>query len=60
MKYEALYRKAYQSLEELTEEVHKYRDYYNNRRPHRFLQFKTPSQIEKEYYSNNNQHTSSE
>ena len=59
MKYEALYRKAYQSLEELTEEVHKYIDYYNNRRPHRFLQFKTPSQIEKEYYSNKNQHTSS-
>ena len=31
-------------------EVKKYIDYYNNRRPHRRLNFKSPSEIEAAYY----------
>ena len=50
MKYEALYRQTYSSIEEIDEEVSKYIDYYNNRRPHRRLNFKSPSEIEAAYY----------
>lgn len=35
---------------EVKGEVDKYVDYYNNRRMHRFLDFKTPAEIESEYY----------
>ena len=38
-------------IDELESEVEKYIDYYNNRRPHRSLNFKTPSQIEDIFYS---------
>ena len=51
MKYEALYRQEYANIDELESEVEKYIDYYNNRRPHRSLNFKTPSQIEDIFYS---------
>ena len=51
MKYEALYRQTYSSIEEIDEEVSKYIDYYNNRRPHRRLNFKSPSEIEAAYYA---------
>ena len=32
------------------EEVKKYIDYYNNRRPHRRLNFKSPADVEAAYY----------
>ena len=51
MKYEALYRRKYNSLKEVDEEVRKYVDYYNNRRMHRFLNYKTPADVEQEYYN---------
>lgn len=51
IKYEALYRKEYMSLDELKTEVEKYVDYCNNRRPHRNLNFKTPAQVETVFYS---------
>ena len=50
MKYEALYRQTYSSVEEIDEEVKKYIDYYNNRRPHRRLNFKSPAEVEAAYY----------
>ena len=51
MKYEALYRQTYSSVEEIDEEVRKYIDYYNNRRPHRRLNFKSPADVEAAYYA---------
>ena len=51
MKYEALYRQEYSNIDELESEVEKFIDYYNNRRPHRSLNFKTSSQIEDIFYS---------
>ena len=51
LKYEALYRQTYSSVEEIDEEVRKHIDYYNNRRPHRRLNFKSPSDIEAAYYA---------
>lgn len=50
MKYEALYRQTYSSIKEIDEEVKKYIDYYNNRRPHRRLNFKSPDDVEAAYY----------
>lgn len=50
MKYEALYRQTYSSIKEIDEEVKKYIDYYNNRRPHRRLNFKSPADVEAAYY----------
>ncbi len=51
MKYEALYRQTYSSLAEIDKEVSKYIDYYNNKRPHRSLNFKSPTEVETEYYA---------
>lgn len=50
MKYEALYRQTYSSIKEIDEEVKKYIDYYNNRRPHRRLNFKSSADVEAAYY----------
>ena len=50
MKYEALYRQTYSSIKEIDEEVKEYIDYYNNRRPHRRLNFKSPADVEAAYY----------
>ncbi|MBO5109689.1 MAG: integrase core domain-containing protein [Clostridia bacterium] len=42
---------GYSSIEEIDEKVGKYIDYYNNRRPHCRLNFKSPSEIEAAYYA---------
>ena len=47
-----MYRQTYSSIEEIDEEVGKYIDYYNNRRPHRRLNFKAPAEVEAAYYEN--------
>lgn len=49
MKYEALYSQTYLSIEKIDEEVGKYIDYYNNRRLHRRLNFKSPADVELAY-----------
>ena len=58
LKYEALYQKLFTTAPEVEAELGKYIDYYNNRRPHRKLDFKTPQEIENDYY--NNQSTDAE
>lgn len=50
MKYEALYRQTYSSIKEIDDEAKKYINYYNNRRPHRRLNFKLPADVEAAYY----------
>ena len=58
LKYEALYQKLFTTAPEVEAELGKYIDYYYNRRPHRKLDFKTPQEIENDYY--NNQSTDAE
>ena len=49
MKREELYRTKYRSEREFKEAVDSYIDFYNDKRPHARLKYKTPNQKEAEY-----------
>ncbi len=49
MKQEELYRAKYRSEKEVKEAINTYMIFYNERRPHAKLKYKTPSQKEAEY-----------
>lgn len=49
LKREELYRKKYHSEKEFYKAVEDYIEFYNERRPHAKLQYKTPNQKEREY-----------
>ena len=49
-KKELVNLKAYDTVFQLKADVDEYMDYYNNYRPHRTLQNKTPSKFEEKYY----------
>ncbi len=49
MKREELYRTKYKSEKEFRDAVDKYIIFYNTKRPHKRLQYKTPEQKEKDY-----------
>lgn len=49
LKREELYRKKYRSEKEFYKVVDEYIEFYNERRPHAKLQYKTPNQKEREY-----------
>ncbi len=49
MKREELYRTKYRSESEFRNAVDKYIVFYNTKRPHRKLQYKTPEKVEQEY-----------
>lgn len=49
LKREELYRTKYKSEKDFREAVDKYIVFYNTKRPHRKLQYKTPEQKEREY-----------
>ena len=49
MKREELYRTKYRSEHDLLQAIDSYIDFYNTRRPHAKLQYKTPEQKEREY-----------
>ena len=49
LKREELYRKKYRSEKEFYKAVDDYIKFYNERRPHAKLQYKTPNQKEREY-----------
>ena len=49
MKREELYRTKYRSEADFRSAVDKYIIFYNTKRPHRKLQYKTPEQKEEEY-----------
>ena len=51
MKREELYRTKYRSERELKGAVDDYIEFYNSKRPHNKLKYKTPVQYETEYYS---------
>ena len=51
LKKEELYRWRYRSERELKERIKEYVDFYNNIRPHEKLQYKTPAQVEEEYFN---------
>lgn len=49
MKREKLYRTKYRSEREFKEAVDSYIEFYNDKRPHAKLKYKTPNQKEVEY-----------
>ena len=49
LKREELYRKKYRTEGELFQALYDYMDFYNTRRPHAKIQYKTPEQKEREY-----------
>ena len=51
MKKEELYRWRYRSERELKERIKEYVAFYNNIRPHEKLRYKTPAQVEEEYFN---------
>ena len=48
MKREELYRAKYKSEREFKQAVSDYITFYNEKRPHKYLNYKTPTQFEKE------------
>lgn len=50
LKREELYRKKYRTENELLQAIEDYMEFYNTRRPHAKIQYKTPEQKEREYY----------
>ena len=46
MKREEIYRNQYKSEKQFAKSIENYVDFYNNRRPHRTLNYKTPDQFE--------------
>lgn len=50
MKAEELYRMNYHSEKEFKKAVYDYIQFYNEKRPHTVLNYKTPDQAEKSYY----------
>ena len=53
-KREELYRREYQSEKEFCNNVKKYISFYNEKRPHKTIGYKTPCAVEKNYYKQNN------
>ena len=51
IKKEELYRWRYRSERELKERIKDYVDFYNNIRPHEKLRYRTPVQVEEEYFN---------
>ena len=49
LKREELYRKKYRTENELYQAIDDYMEFYNTRRPHAKIQYKTPEQKEREY-----------
>lgn len=52
MKREELYRTKYRTEAELYKAIDEYIVFYNEKRPHAKIQYKTPVQKEEEYYRN--------
>ncbi len=52
MKREELYRTKYRSEREFKEAINSYIEFYNDKRPHAKLKYKTPNQKETEYIGN--------
>ena len=52
LKREQLYVEEINNFEDLLYHVEYYIDFYNNRRPHQTLEYKTPVQVELNYTSN--------
>ena len=49
-KQEELYRYEYKTTEEMKRRINKYMIFYNEKRPHSILRYKTPNKVEEQYY----------
>ena len=45
LKYEEVYLKDYENIQEAKNGIKTYFDYYNNERPHQSLDYKTPAEV---------------
>ena len=45
VKYEDIYPKGYESLKEVRQGLKKYFDFYNEKRPHQGLKYRTPADV---------------
>ncbi|MBA8667899.1 transposase, partial [Holosporaceae bacterium 'Namur'] len=45
IKYEEVYLKSYDSIAEATQSIAQYIEFYNHKRPHQALGYKTPAQV---------------
>lgn len=50
LKYECIYMLSLNTVKEAKEEIRKYFEFYNNKRPHQSLGYKTPAEV---YFSSN-------
>lgn len=50
MKKEEIYRIDYRSYDDFKRRIEKYIDFYNNKRPHSYLLYQTPTAFEAKYY----------
>lgn len=50
LKSEELYRRKLRSENDLTNMIYNYIEFYNTKRPHATINYKTPEQFEQEYY----------
>lgn len=50
LKAEEVYHKYYATIEEMESSIIEYIDFFNNKRPHQKLGYKTPNQIEEEFF----------
>lgn len=52
LKTEELYRRIYSSESEFLSSVYKFAEYYNEKRPHSTLKYRTPKAFEEQYFQN--------
>lgn len=54
IKYEEVYLKDYESVQDARTHIARYIEFYNTERPHQSLQYQTPDQVYQQYLSQNN------
>ena len=52
IKYEEVYLKSYETVAEAKEEIAKYINWYNNKRPHQTLNYQTPNSVYQQFIHN--------
>ena len=54
IKYEEVYLKDYESVQDARKQIGQYMEFYNAQRPHQSLQYQTPDQVYQQHLSQNN------
>jgi transposase InsO family protein len=56
LKQEEIYRTSYRSVQDFKKHIAEYMEFYNEKRPHRANNYKTPNQAEKLFYQRKKNH----